>query len=133
MKIWKNLFGKDDKIHVDEIAVSPGLLLGGAVVVDSGETNDGYYTRFGDGTQICQLIVIETTSITSPSGVLYVSDLISWYYPKTFMDYPSISIVGNSCWGLTSSLTVSRVDFRLVATTSRTVPFYTLMAIGRWK
>ena len=52
MKVFKNLFGRGDKIHVDEIAVAPGLLLGGAVIVDEGINANGEWTRWGNGWQM---------------------------------------------------------------------------------
>lgn len=53
MRIWKNLFGKGDKIDVNEIAISPSLLLGQGVISEIGSNPYGRYIRYGDGTQIC--------------------------------------------------------------------------------
>ncbi len=83
MKVFKNLFGNDSKIHVDEIAVVSGLLLGSAVIVESGSNANGEYHRFGDGTQICW-------NFHRLSG--YVSNRLrtSWYYPKAFKTVPAV-------------------------------------------
>ena len=57
MRVFKNLFGNGDKIHVNEIVYkddsgTPKLLSNG-IIVESGSNENGEYIRFADGTQIC--------------------------------------------------------------------------------
>lgn len=141
MKVFKNLFGKNDhKIHVDEIAVAPGLLLGGAVIVESGITNDGdgYYVRYGDGTQIVGRRVVHDFSHQSfqhhsfPKSFLMVYGIGFGFAPN--------SLSGDNSGGYWNILpnTVALQDsagWRTLtrnATVEATAYIY-LTAFGRWK
>lgn len=141
MKVFKNLFGRGDKIHVDEIAVAPGLLLGGAVIVESGSNADGHYVRWGDGTQVCFAFMpeLQGTTIGTAIGSLYRSGDITWTYPKPFSHffYANGNTSGQS-WVVTNTAVgrnnKNSMIFRLLRATEgvadRDVWFY---AIGRWK
>lgn len=142
MKVFKNLFGRGDKIHVDEIAVAPGLLLGGAVIVESGSNENGEYVRFGDGTQMCWHHVGNWPGSmpATATGSLYRSsaDLV-WTYPKPFVDEPYAdgSSSGyswvNDAGGANRDNTES-YSFRVYRSAAATVnPHIRLWAIGRWK
>lgn len=84
MKVHKNFLGTggQDKIHVDEIAVAPGLLLGGAVIVESGSNSNGEYVRFGDGLQVCWISPIVLTY----TGAHMLEK--TWTFPKSFSKSP---------------------------------------------
>lgn len=81
-KIFKNLFGNGSKIHASEIAVAPGLLLPEAVIVESGNNENGEYVRWGNGLQMCW-----------GSGTLsYSTNFIlnfRWTFPKPFISPPN--------------------------------------------
>lgn len=52
MRVLKNLFGKGDKIHVDEIiskVSGVGKLLSFCIIKDHKLSTDGSYVRFGNG------------------------------------------------------------------------------------
>ncbi len=59
MRILKNLFGKGDKIHVDEIAIMKDWPLTKSIIVDTGKNQHGRWVRFGDGTMIAEVFLPE--------------------------------------------------------------------------
>jgi len=146
MKVWKNLFRKGDKINASEIAVAPGLMLPGAVIVESGSNANGDYVRFGDGTQICFLANVSFESrINTGSGTYadpYRSNIFNWTYPVSFKSYPAISVVTINSLANTPMSTVIRQMSASAASlqgiamsdvgTDETV-MATIIAIGRWK
>lgn len=145
MKIWKNLFGRGDKIHADEIAVAPGLLLGGAVIVESGSNANGEYRRWGDGTQICWGETSFDTAMTSPpSSALGNTGNRNITMPIEFAEPPisKVFISGKTeranvfTMGANSPNTVDTIRFRFASLLpeSATMTYYVhYIAIGRWK
>lgn len=151
MKIFKNLFGKNEKIHVDEIAVAPGLLLGGAVIVESGSNANGRYVRFGDGTQICwgKSSILTLSFTPSPNwGSVFTTggnSLPSMVFPVPFVgDKPYVKldferISGGNFWVMRSSANPSLTHSgsgEIVRGTTYSADFTgraTYFAIGRWK
>lgn len=150
LRVFKNLFGDGSKIHADEIAVAPGLLLGGAVIVESGSNENGEYVRFGDGTQICWQRFYAGTRTYVGEGTYanpYRSNTINWTFPKPFMSPPTLSLTGqvasgnasaraNSC-GCSTDITGTRVvNIQCVMLTSNNTAadvYIYALAIGRWK
>ena len=145
MKIWKNLFGKGDKIGATEIAVAPGLMLDGAVIVESGENTNGQYVKFGDGTMICTKIMSGTADISEPWGQGYTTTANSAInlgeFAVEFTETPVTQVVveraGSNLW-LASNAFVSGKRAGLVSLlrfTPASGVGYTLhvFAIGRWK
>ena len=138
MKIWKNLFGRGDKIHADEIAVAPGLLLGGAVIVESGSNENGEYVRFGDGTQVCWHRVPVTELCEVSAGALYRTNSMTWTFPKPFVNNTARAFFeANSLnrWahGATTATNES-VKFRVMRPDVSTyLGSVEAFAIGRWK
>lgn len=140
MKVFKNLFGRGDKIHVDEIALKHGStpkLLSDAVIVDSGSNANGSYVRFGNGIQICWV-------------ALYHADLglgmnvRLWTYPKVFSAPPTVLATMGFDAAHTPRLVRMAVDrYPTVSSTnihvelnanSNGISIHTyLFAIGRWK
>lgn len=126
MRIWKNLFGKGDKIDASEIAVSPDLLLGDAVIVDTGTNKDGDWVRWGNGWQQCMF----RTGQNQATEVL-------WTFPKPFLHVPhvQVSVLRNA------GDEFIRVQVGNIETTSaiiykeksQTNHGLFLSAIGRWK
>lgn len=139
MKVHKNFLGTggQDKIHVDEIAVAPGLLLGGAVIVESGSNADGEYVRFGDGLQICWRRY--GTSVPAKTTVTY-----DWIFPKTFISAPILLCGGGAGtsirlisygFNLASSATLPNKATAVLYndhTNAQTIVIH-MGAIGRWK
>lgn len=97
MRVHKNFLGTSgqDKIHVDEIAVTPDLLLGGAVIVESGSNANGEYRRFGDGTQICWGIANISGEGWSGSGDKRWSALHTITLPKSFATTAGMVFTGS--------------------------------------
>lgn len=136
MKVFKNLFGKGDKIHVDEIAVTPDLLLGSAVIVESGSNEYGEYIRFGNGWQVC--ISIEyIVDINQVKGSIYCSNYPSISFPKTFIDtdYLSDAKIVNTieAWGSANSVWTSGCQARGYSHQLRTGDRMKVIAIGKYK
>lgn len=141
MKILKKLFGGDAKIHVDEIAVTPGVLLGSTVIVESGTNTNGNYIKFGDGTLICTHWVTLTGLNSVAYGSVFRTPAQDWKFPSKFVGYPSVSVYpssgidffwgGNATGGLGNDHAGFSV-FRPIAFTNMNITV-NLMAIGRWK
>ncbi len=91
MKVFKNLFGKGDKIHVNEIAYKDlqdiVRLLGWGVIVESGSNSNGSYIKFGEGTMICYRS--DLTLNYHVDGDLNVK----WTYPQPFSEVPTVLAV----------------------------------------
>lgn len=135
MKVFKNLFGRGDKIHVDEIAVAPGLLLGEAVIVESGTNVYGSWLRWGNGLQVC------TATVTPDRNVKNTEQ--SFYFPQPFVEV--LFARDSHAWGanagyqkVCSSAIISfstqawRIAFTENTTVGATLDMY-LFAIGWWK
>ena len=142
MKVWKNIFRKGDKINASEIAVAPGLMLPGAVIVESGSNANGDYVRFGDGTMIC----MGKTSVDGKFdgnlkwGSLYYLDAPVMDYPKPFISQPYTIPVSFTTLGIMFSTynpvtTTHTPTIELVRpVTNPKVPITIgYVAIGRWK
>lgn len=144
MKIFKNLFGKNDhKIHVDEIAMKQGnnpILLSGAVIVESGSNENGEYVKFGDGTMVQWGYISKNLPFSSSWGTLYYSDMGYVEYPIEFKNTPYIYFsddgASSTCFiGSTSGGSKSRspeLDVYRPVTGSATVAV-SWLAIGMWK
>lgn len=144
-RVHKDLFGTggQDKIHVDEIAVAPGLLLGGAVIVESGSNANGEYVRFGDGTQICWNVDLALTYAATHYLQVY------WTFPKAFINSPVCIPAARKYAPVTNARGIDIICYeaptttraRIVAHTSAAVAPFTgndtwdvqAVAIGRWK
>lgn len=142
MKVFKNLFGKGNKINASEIAVAPNLLLPNAVIVESGSNANGIYVRYGDGTQICTLRIDTTDqAITDAYGSLYIGSRI-WTFPKPFINAsaivsaPLFKYGTSASWGACMTAGRANATMRIYDNVSRSAGIMTyigFMAIGRWK
>lgn len=142
MNILKNLLGNQSKIHVDEIAVVAGLLLGDAVIVESGSNANGDYVKLGNGWMICFQFKNVNIAIATTEGSARVSDVMNWIYPMSFMDRPvvltgihtSSSIPFTS---ITKNIGTSSVGIQFMYIGSTPYSPFTnssaRFAIGRWK
>jgi len=82
MKIFKNLFGKGDKIAASEIADEKGRLASESIIVDSGyKEGNGYYLLFADGTMVQHFSAVNNNGTFSTG----------WTYAKIFADVPTVS------------------------------------------
>lgn len=112
------------------------------IITESGSNNYGYYTKFADGTMICQgTKLIKDINATTQWGPLYsgtISDPIT--FPVTFITYPTTNVtVGNESWPCMISSTttlpnkISQITIvRNVSSTGMQVRF-NYITIGRWK
>lgn len=122
------------------------LTMGGAPVVESGESSLGSWTKFADGTMICYKA---NAIIFNPMG-LSETQTKTWNMPQSFVNTNYViqhSLMGSYSggWGVNASILMNSLIVRLkkensvnLATHSYTyaisnnIPF-DLMAIGRWK
>lgn len=143
MKILKNLFGKQGKIHVDEIATKIGgiaTVLSNAIIVDFGSNSNGSFVKFGGGLQICWHRKAATSQITNVRGSLYSTTNTEWEYPLPFTGAPATAsgVVDKAanCWSALGSVGSfsSKTSFVVYSTQNITeIPIVSLIAIGRWK
>jgi hypothetical protein len=70
MRVLKNLLGDNSKIHADEIAVKPDILLGETVIEEVGSNSNGYWIKWGNGFAICwREITFNRDTTNGQSGV----------------------------------------------------------------
>lgn len=89
MKVLKNLFGKKDKIHIDEIAMKQGdkaVLLSGTVIIEDGKNENGSYIKFGNGIMICW-----KESFTLDFELPRTLNKI-WRFPVPFIEIPMVQV-----------------------------------------
>ena len=139
MKIWKNLFGKNEKINADEIAVAPGLLLGGAVIVESGSNANGRYVKFGDGTLVCTREIAFDYTIDTVQEFPFPSSFVSVYFAGKQLDGGKSTVTIASTQQYNNIIVYNTADMSNWALRTRShdtvVPIINLklLAIGRWK
>lgn len=144
MKVFKNLFGKGDKIHVNEIAYKDlqdiVRLLGWGVIVESGSNANGAYLKFGDGTMICYRSDLTLNYVDGDLNV-------KWTYPQPFSEVPTVLAVRRQAELYTTkripSITVmtQSVDKASISLQRHTGDVFVAtdkglinaFAIGRWK
>lgn len=136
MKIFKNLFGNGSKIHADEIAVAPGLLLGSAAIIESGVDTNGKYIKFGDGTMICfgRYPIIESVPIVNPYYGFYYGS-VDIPYPRPFVGDVAGNVVSSSILSSMSNFGSAGIIWYPALVTSATVHLSNVswFAVGRWK
>ena len=105
-------------------------------IVESGNNENGFWARYGDGTQMCILERTETLSTTT-SLSLFRGNLGNWEFPKAFLDEPYVdvsvaegSVIGNTPFRLTAEDYTPRIY--TIQQTNTSVNSR-LIAIGRWK
>lgn len=147
MRVLKNLFGKKDKIHIDEIAYKDkngaARLLSEGIIVESGNNNNGNYIKFADGTMECYVSEL-TLKHTDNSNY---RDAF-WYFPAAFAEKPAVlvshrapfdsSFMRNVPPLRTVSNTINATRIIQNAPDGKVFPkedYFTVsvMAIGRWK
>lgn len=145
MKVWKNLLGKNNKIHVDEIAVTPGLLLGDVSIEEMGSSENGEYVKWGNGWMVCLNRISVMPTWKAGSGAdFYYSSLIEIPFPKQFVAKPFLigstsdeKVSDRSAWlsYVESVKTFDKIRFYISSLTDWTGGdiAITYLAIGRWK
>lgn len=147
MRVLKNLFGDNSKIHADEIVVGTSLLsrlLSASVIVESGSNANGSYVKFGDGTMICKIKYGLTTEVTASGNnqSLTIYKLVrTWIFPAAFYETPTV--VGSAYqadYGLcaTSAIGDNSDQATVVVQSLWAFNAYALastdvIAIGRWE
>lgn len=116
-------------------------------ITEIGANENGKYTRFDDGTQICinEIFVAGNgKAISTPVGALYRSEHIGWTYPASFLN-PKVAVVvtytnssANKYIGFTGIGDTLSTEHELagylispISTTTNSSPV--IVAIGRWK
>lgn len=139
MKIFKNLFGKNAKIHVDEIATKiDGVkqLLSFAIISSFSFSDSGNYVKFGNGFMICWHRFPEPTAPTRVFGSGFVNEEREITLPQNFSHQP-VTYCGNLFGGRYASVTnqgLSNFKYVICSLTSSTTSatsYY--ISFGRWK
>lgn len=95
MIVYKNLFGNNSKINVNDIVLikgNVGVPLIKIVLNDSGENKNGRYIKFGNGWMICTMEVSVVQDINIAFGNEFISSGIVFpEYPSHFVSKPIIS------------------------------------------
>lgn len=128
---------------MDEIAVAPGLLLGGAVIVESGSNTDGEWIRFGNGLQACW--------IASLLLIYHAAHMLrkTWTYPKPFVERPAVIPVAAEYSSVNAAREIDIINYSPPTNTHAVIAVHTsaslspyssgdtrdttVFAIGRWK
>lgn len=87
MQVLKNLFGKNAKIHVDEIATKvDGVkqLLGFAIISGWGSNGEGSWIKFGNGFMICW----NKTELKNLNVLPNSHHFASFKFPQQFISTP---------------------------------------------
>lgn len=107
-------------------------------ITESGSNENGHYIRFDDGTQICWGAKSLGNINTAWGSGFRTPAFQSTPYPKTFIDTPSVTVVGDvgtaACWGGTEKIETGLFQpilLRFTASTDGSQARWT--AIGRWK
>ena len=116
---------------VGPVTQSGGVPTG--ALVDQGETPEGRYTRWADGTQICWAVQ-EGLEVTTADGALYRSAELSHTFPLPFVAPP---VTSGSCqtgggWGNIRALSATAWGATLWAPTQVSAAEVTVLAVGRW-
>jgi hypothetical protein len=106
--------------------------INGAPVIERGDTANGAFVRFGDGTQIC----FHTLPITLAAGAVVA---IGWTYPAAFVFsiLPLAQYMGSNSTGISGGLEgttfTEASGFLKNNGSSSATGLVQYMAIGRWK
>lgn len=104
-------------------------------IIEAGNTGDGQYTRFADGTQICTSPDLSSGPVDTPIGALFRSGSITWSFPVPFSAPPAVSgTAGNAGRWLTLGYASELSTFaRIISPSTSTVSSDArLIAVGRW-
>jgi hypothetical protein len=104
------------------------------------DTNsNGEYWKYADGTLVCTYTDSTTYTTSTASGSLFVSDLVSFTFPFSFISVPKITTSGtcNGSAGFMRDITTASASgtgsLRLINTTSSNTGQMGYTARGKWK
>ena len=112
---------------------------GGAPIVESGSNANGEYVKYADGTMICNHTQSSTVVTNTSAGANYVSPIISWTYPSSFISNPVVIlscsyVSGSASWGFTGTVSTTGITgARMVSYGNTATSYPAFFAIGRWK
>ncbi len=114
---------------------------GGDPVVESGSNSDGAWTRWADGTQICQHRDTNTLRVTdSTAGSVYILTAATMPFPVSFISIPTVAegghysgSSGSVVWSYHRNLSTTTVSIGLYSHSSNGQGFVGYTATGRWK
>jgi hypothetical protein len=117
-------------------------------ITESGSNDDGYYIRYDDGTQICN-VKMQANSITSYGAGTYAdpyrTNSMRWNFPVPYIAKPGITATAETVGiaghhramaASVNELSNTHCDmqiYRLSSSTSETEPWLNALAVGRWK
>ena len=114
-------------------------------ISESGTNSNGTYVKFTDGTMICYNKQTFNTSITTPSGALFISNNLNMNnYPASFTELPAVTLnvvrLGSSypfsAYKTSESTLTKPPTIRIAnseAVTSSLDYIVDYVSIGRWK
>lgn len=104
-------------------------------VIETGSNANGIWTRFADGTMLCQRIDLSAANASTVDGALFRSGDVAWTFPAPFAAVPVVSGGADDAdtWVAASAPTVSACVVRVKSTVSKaSARTIRLMAQGRW-
>lgn len=114
--------------------------LGAEAVTVTGSSSNGKYIKFADGTMICyNRLVVNSLAITAGWGSWFISAVLSYSFPATFLDNPIVSVNVESTSGdiaIWAPQATTTTGFNGRFTRGASATFNSVvawMAIGRWK
>lgn len=120
---------------VGTVSDSGGLPNG--ALFEYGSNANGHYIRTADGLQLCWIIGITTSAITTAAGSLFISAAFAWTLPAAFANtsyvVPGGSPAALNCWINGQPNTASAATCRAYSYSSIGASTGSLFAIGRWK
>lgn len=145
------ILGKGRKLHIDEIAYKDlqedKRLLSFGVIVESGSNSNGFYIRWGDGTQYCYHTIDSADAAPytyTEQGIVIKGWKYEWNFPKPFRSGSDYVVSGsalltgtgnrNMSISLDSGLSYSSAPLRFETMIQAGSGFIGKVAvIGRWK
>lgn len=134
---WREIYHQGSILGT--VSQSAGIPTG--AIIERGSNANGEYVRFADGTQICTHEAAQVSSITAAFGALYISSLLTWTFPASFIGTPRISGFnryggggGTTAFTIGQTASTTSANFYMAGPSSSTNydqrPVY--IAIGRW-
>ena len=141
-----NVYTTSKKPTPAEIGASPSshthtlASLGAEAVTVTGSSASGKYIKFADGTMICyNRLVVNNLAITAGWGSWFISAVLSYSFPATFLDNPVVSVNVESTSGdiaIWAPQATTTTGFNGRFTRGASATFNSIvawMAVGRWK
>ena len=114
--------------------------IGAEAAIVVGSSSSGKYIKFADGTMICyNRLVVNSLAITAGWGSWFISALLSYTFPATFLDNPVVSVNVESTTGdiaIWAHQATTPTGFNGRFTRGAAATFNSIVswkAIGRWK